>query len=288
MAVGCGQSDTERLEEENRRLKAELESNKLKALKAETDKTKKEPPTNPTDQNTTKAKPVKEQARELTPEEKKVVGEYERKEDGDTFRVVLLENGIVEFSENGEKKKDGTWEMPLLRFELGKQVHVGYENFKSFLAATHVFEPGVPQAVNQLLDVHSDHRFKSEKIDETFLGKSYSELFNYYKNNNQLCIGIYIENVAMGYEQLFSSESESSSSLSDSSFFFFEVSFSLSVVSFSSFSSESSSSSSSSRIIITSPTFTSSPSLTFISLIVPPEVAGTSAVALSVSTEITD
>ena len=83
------------------------------------------------------------------------------------------------------------------------------ENFKSFLAATHVIEPGVPQAVNQLLDVHSDHRFKSEKIDETFLGKSYSELFNYYKNNNQLCIGLYIENSAMGYEQLFSSESES-------------------------------------------------------------------------------
>ena len=148
VAVGCGQSDIERLEEEkltqeyetefqmsedeNKRLEAEIESNKLKALKAETDKTKKEPPTNPTDQNTTKAKPVKEQARELTPEEKKVVGEYERKEDGDTFRVVLLENGIVEFSENGEKKKYGTWKMALLRFELGKEVHVDYENSKSF------------------------------------------------------------------------------------------------------------------------------------------------------------
>jgi len=83
------------------------------------------------------------------------------------------------------------------------------ENFKSFLAATHVIEPGVPQAINQLLDVHSDHRFKSEKINETFLGKSYNDLFNYYKNNNQLCIGLYIENTAMGYEELFSSESQS-------------------------------------------------------------------------------
>ena len=126
-AVGCGQSDIECLEEEkwtqeyetefqmsedeNKRLGAEIESNKLKALKAETDKTKKEPPTNPTDQNTTKAKPVKEQARELTLEEK-VVGTYEGKKDGFTFRVVLLENGIVEFYNNGEKEEDdGKWKI---------------------------------------------------------------------------------------------------------------------------------------------------------------------------------
>ena len=82
------------------------------------------------------------------------------------------------------------------------------ENFKSFLAATHVIEPGVPQAVNQLLDVHSENRFKSEKIDEKFLGKPYIDLFNYYKNKNELCIGLYIENSAMGYEQLFSSASD--------------------------------------------------------------------------------
>ncbi len=31
LAVGCGQSDTERLEQENRRLKAEIESKKLQA-----------------------------------------------------------------------------------------------------------------------------------------------------------------------------------------------------------------------------------------------------------------
>tara|TARA_Y100001970_G_scaffold47548_2_gene60146 strand:+ start:1337 stop:2452 length:1116 start_codon:yes stop_codon:yes gene_type:complete len=79
------------------------------------------------------------------------------------------------------------------------------ENFKSFLAATHVVEPGVPQAVNQLLDVHSRHRFKSEKIDERFIGKKFQELSEHYKNQNLLCIGIYVENIAMGYEELFSS-----------------------------------------------------------------------------------
>ena len=67
----------------------------------------------------------------------------------------------------------------------------------------------MPQAVNQLLDVHSENRFKSEKIDETFLKKPYIDLFNYYKNKNELCIGLYIENSAIGYEELFSSTSDS-------------------------------------------------------------------------------
>ena len=82
------------------------------------------------------------------------------------------------------------------------------ENFKSFLAATHIIEPGVPQAVNQLLDVHSKHRFKSEKIDENFIGKCFIELFKYYKDNNLLCIGLYNENEAMDYGDLLSAESD--------------------------------------------------------------------------------
>ena len=82
------------------------------------------------------------------------------------------------------------------------------ENFKSFLAATHIVEPGVPQAVNQLLDVHSKHRFKSERIEQSFIGKNFRELFNYYKDNNLLCIGIYNENEAMGYDDLLSAESD--------------------------------------------------------------------------------
>ena len=69
-------------------------------------------------------------------------------------------------------------------------------------------EPGVPQAVNQLLDVHSKHRFKSEKIGEDFIGKNFKALFNHYKNNNLLCIGLYNENEAMGYDDLLSGESD--------------------------------------------------------------------------------
>ena len=52
---------------------------------------------------TTTEKPVKE----LTAEEK-VIGTYERKDkDGDTYRAVLLENGIVEKYRNGKKHDEG-------------------------------------------------------------------------------------------------------------------------------------------------------------------------------------
>ena len=64
-------------------------------------------PPKPTDQNSTKPTPTKE----LSLREK-VVGSYEGKKDGFTFRVVLLENGIVEFYNNGEKEEDdGKWKI---------------------------------------------------------------------------------------------------------------------------------------------------------------------------------
>ena len=48
-----------------------------------------------------------------TPTMKGVAGTYERKDkDGDTFRVVLLENGIVEDYKNGKKEeKEWKWEI---------------------------------------------------------------------------------------------------------------------------------------------------------------------------------
>ena len=53
----------------------------------------------PADQTAIKASPAKE----LTPEERKVVGTYETRVEGDTHRVVLLENGAYEDYLNGKK-----------------------------------------------------------------------------------------------------------------------------------------------------------------------------------------
>ena len=64
-----------------------------------------EQPVNTDEDKTQKQTPAKE----LTAEEKKVVGTYELKEDGFTFRGVLLENGVAEGYQNGEKVEDTKW-----------------------------------------------------------------------------------------------------------------------------------------------------------------------------------
>ena len=68
---------------------------------------------NTDDGKSTKAKPIKE----LTAEEKKLIGEYERKStDGVTYKFVFLENGIVEEYEDDKKGQERrgkplTWEI---------------------------------------------------------------------------------------------------------------------------------------------------------------------------------
>ena len=83
------------------------------------------------------------------------------------------------------------------------------DTYESFMAATHVLEPGVPQAVNQLLDLHSAHRFKSMAIPDSYIGKTFSDITTYFKENeNSLCIGLFIENENVGFGDFLSSESD--------------------------------------------------------------------------------
>ena len=66
-----------------------------------------ETPSKGDDDNSNTAKPPKE----LTLEEK-VVGEYEIKEDGNTYRLVLLDNGNVESYANGKKEEiEAKWKL---------------------------------------------------------------------------------------------------------------------------------------------------------------------------------
>jgi len=74
------------------------------------------PTTNANKGNGTETKPVKE----LTLREK-VVGEYEFKKDGDTGRLVLLENGQADGYSDCDKIDYGKWKI------VGKEVHMGDE-----------------------------------------------------------------------------------------------------------------------------------------------------------------
>ena len=82
-------------------------------------------------------------------------------------------------------------------------------NYETFMAVTHVMEPGVPQAVNQLLDIESPKRFKSETIPQSMVGKTFKELSDYYKTNTQsLCIGLFTESHNVGFADFLSSDSD--------------------------------------------------------------------------------
>ena len=87
LVVGCGKTDAEQLEEENKRLKTQLENNKQKA-EFEADNKK-----------------LEEEILRLI-----VVGTYEVKKDEDTHREVFLASGIVEGYTNGDKhEEEGKW-----------------------------------------------------------------------------------------------------------------------------------------------------------------------------------
>ena len=87
------------------------------------------------DNNTKPIEVADTNATKLTPEEQKVVWEYELKLDGGTERVVLLENGIYEEYYNDKKRgdSDSKWSISKgeihVKYDFGLYVHLYPANF---------------------------------------------------------------------------------------------------------------------------------------------------------------
>ena len=126
MVVGCGQSDVERLEEETKRLEAELEEKQLEidSLESEIKASEKQSAEKlaAAIKNAHAWKDVFEKSAETNKllqveiEKKKddlirlsVVGEYDYKEGSPAYRHFFLENGILERYRSGEKRNDAKW-----------------------------------------------------------------------------------------------------------------------------------------------------------------------------------
>ncbi len=68
------------------------------------------------------------------------------------------------------------------------------DNFGSFIVASHILHPGIPQAIDELLDAQSDHHFTRKPIPKEFVGKEFTDLFTHYrKKNGWITIGLYSE-----------------------------------------------------------------------------------------------
>jgi voltage-gated potassium channel len=86
------------------------------------------------------------------------------------------------------------------------EVVVG-DDFSAHIIASHVTDPGIPQIANQLMDSNSSSRFKRVDIPSEYIGKSYDELFNYFrKRDGSVLIGVFSEDENLGIGAILSSD----------------------------------------------------------------------------------
>ncbi len=70
-----------------------------------------------------------------------------------------------------------------------------------------LMDPGIPQAVNRLLDNVSVNRFKRVDIPREFVGKSFENLFNYFREKkNAILIGVFSEEENLGIGEVLSAD----------------------------------------------------------------------------------
>ncbi|NOZ04018.1 MAG: hypothetical protein GXO92_05360 [FCB group bacterium] len=81
------------------------------------------------------------------------------------------------------------------------------DDFGAYMLASHVMDPGIPQVINTLLDNKSPSRFKRVNIPGEFVGKTYDELFTYFrKKHGWVMIGVYSEEENLGIGEILSAD----------------------------------------------------------------------------------
>ena len=84
------------------------------------------------------------------------------------------------------------------------------DDFSLNILASHIVDPGVPQASNHLINTSSDSRLKRKTIPANFVGKKYSELFDHFRGDDgSLLIGLYYEDENLGIGSILSSDTSS-------------------------------------------------------------------------------
>ena len=102
----------------------------------------------------------------LTPEQKQktlrdsVVGEYEFKLDGTTRKAVLLENGVYELYENGEKQTEHKWSI------VDGEIHAAIGS--EFIA---VFRINADKSITWIAGIRNGKRKDRPKEDQTTFKK---------------------------------------------------------------------------------------------------------------------
>lgn len=82
------------------------------------------------------------------------------------------------------------------------------DDFGAYMLVSHVLSPGIPQAVNRLLDSRSKSRIQRTDIPQEFMGKSYNDLFDHFRQKNGwILIGVYSEDRNLGIGAILTADS---------------------------------------------------------------------------------
>lgn len=81
------------------------------------------------------------------------------------------------------------------------------DNFGSFIIASHIMNPGIPQFADELLSASSARHFQRVPIPDNFVGKSFGELARHYRETEGwLTIGLYLEEEQQGIGSFLSAD----------------------------------------------------------------------------------
>lgn len=81
------------------------------------------------------------------------------------------------------------------------------DNFGSFILASHILNPGIPQTVDMLLDCTSPHHFQRVKIPKEFVGRPFEELLHHHRREKGwLTVGLYTEAQQVGFADFLSAD----------------------------------------------------------------------------------
>ncbi|MCK4578047.1 MAG: NAD-binding protein [Candidatus Marinimicrobia bacterium] len=84
------------------------------------------------------------------------------------------------------------------------------DNFGSFILASHILNPGIPQAVDELLDTQSAHHFAQVSLGPEFIGRPFSEVFSHFRQKKGwIAIGLFKEEEQSDFSSFLSSDTSS-------------------------------------------------------------------------------
>lgn len=81
--------------------------------------------------------------------------------------------------------------------------------FNSFLLINSAIRPGIPRAAKEIMNMQSENKMISKKIPSEFIGKDFLSLFEHYKNNECILIGIISEAKKLAIEDFLSDDPSS-------------------------------------------------------------------------------